>query len=199
MSSSQPDGQRSLGPGPADNLTAEKIEAIGIEYSYLLTSQLDSQREYFEKERAALKAQLDEARRELEASKEEQERRSLNLTKEQTRLEKRAEKATELARRLEKELREERALNEGILQNIASLKPKLEGSENENKAHLAKITDLEEQIRDLMFFVEAKDKIAQGTEGFEDAAGGSIGVIPSAMSRPLKQSRKKGSVGLFHS
>src|ERR1700722_9576479 len=44
-----------LGAGLADTLGAEKIEAIGIEYSYLLTSQLDSQREYYEEQGAELK------------------------------------------------------------------------------------------------------------------------------------------------
>lgn len=42
MSGSSRDGGG--GPSAADALSAEKIEAIGIEYSYLLTSQLDSQR-----------------------------------------------------------------------------------------------------------------------------------------------------------
>jgi BRCA1-associated protein len=47
-----------LGPGPADALSAEKIEAIGIEYSYLLTSQLDPQHSYYEEQNAELKGEL---------------------------------------------------------------------------------------------------------------------------------------------
>jgi BRCA1-associated protein len=49
-----------LGPRLADTFSAEKIEAIGIEYSYLLTSQLDSQREYYEEQGAELKHQVEE-------------------------------------------------------------------------------------------------------------------------------------------
>jgi BRCA1-associated protein len=186
MSSSQPDGQRNLGPGPSDNLTAEKIEAIGIEYSYLLTSQLDSQREYFEKDRMALKTQLDEIRRELESVKETNEQHSTRFAKEQAKLEKRAEKTTELARRLEKDLKEERAVSSGLMQNMTALKAKLELCENDKKADLAKIQDLEEQIRDLMFFVEAKDKIAQGGGAFEEAAGGSLQVAQTSKRKGKK-------------
>ena len=49
-----------MGPSQADALSAEKIEAIGIEYSYLLTSQLDSQREYYEEQIGELRMQLGE-------------------------------------------------------------------------------------------------------------------------------------------
>ena len=51
-----------LGPSPADALSAEKIEAIGIEYSYLLTSQLDSQRSYYEEQTLELQSQVHELR-----------------------------------------------------------------------------------------------------------------------------------------
>ena len=47
------------GPTAADALSAEKIEAIGIEYSYLLTSQLDSQRTFYEAQTAELRSQVE--------------------------------------------------------------------------------------------------------------------------------------------
>jgi BRCA1-associated protein len=55
-----------LGPSEADALSAEKFEAVGIEYSYLLTSQLDSQRPCYEERTAELKTQLDELRAVIE-------------------------------------------------------------------------------------------------------------------------------------
>jgi BRCA1-associated protein len=46
------------GPSASDSLTAEKIEAVEIEYSYLLTSQLDSQRSFYEEQTIALQAEV---------------------------------------------------------------------------------------------------------------------------------------------
>jgi BRCA1-associated protein len=42
----------------SDSLTAEKIEAIGIEYLYLLTSQLDSQQAFYEEQTVMLQANI---------------------------------------------------------------------------------------------------------------------------------------------
>ncbi|KAF7356872.1 RING finger protein ETP1 [Mycena venus] len=116
-----------LGPGPSDALSAEKIEAIGIEYSYLLTSQLDSQRAYYEEQTNELHSQVGELRSILErlsgeyerdkaAAKEEvaqrrqdEDERMASLAKDKAKAESRAEKVTDLARRLEKELNTERA------------------------------------------------------------------------------------------
>lgn len=191
------DSSRPLGPSASDNLTAEKIEAIGIEYSYLLTSQLDSQREHFEKEIARQQDEfaktqsilLDDAEARLGeiSSTAEQER------KERQRLEKKADQAISLVRQLQKELREERAVNDGMLQNLNALKSKLETADKEKSDFNAKVTDLEEQLRDMMFFLEAKDKIAQGGEGFAEAAGGSIQVVSSPPSGQSKRRpRRKG-------
>jgi BRCA1-associated protein len=47
-----------LGPSQADALSAAKIEAIGIEYSYLLTTQLDSQLLFYEEQMTDLRTQL---------------------------------------------------------------------------------------------------------------------------------------------
>lgn len=49
---------RGAGPSEEDRISAEKIEAIGIEYSYLLTSQLDSQRQYYEEQIEGLKGEV---------------------------------------------------------------------------------------------------------------------------------------------
>lgn len=190
------DSSRPLGPTVSDNLTVEKIEAIGIEYSYLLTSQLDSQREHFEKEiirqqNEFAKTQsrlLDDAEARLRevSSTAEQER------KERERLVKKAEHSISLVRQLQKELREERAVNEGMMENLNALKSKLETADKEKNEFNTKVTDLEEQLRDMMFFLEAKDKIAQGGEGFAEAAGGSIQFVPSPTSGESKRrSRRK--------
>jgi BRCA1-associated protein len=211
MGTSARDG--GLGPGPADALSAEKIEAIGIEYSYLLTSQLDSQRAFYEEQTVELKTQVDELRGLLErlssefekekaASKEEitqrlrdEDARTASLAKDKAKAEARAEKVADLARRLEKELNAERAVSEGLLKNLGKAKEKLEQSEKGKAEQAGKIEDLQEQLRDVMFFLDAKTKIEQGGGAESEAAGGSIEVAEPPPPKPnAKKKKKKGAV-----
>lgn len=192
----------SLGPSQADALTAEKIEAIGIEYSYLLTSQLDSQRSYYEDQTAELRGQVDELKELVgklsdEFSKEkarnrdeehrirrEEEEKVASIAKDKAKAEARAEKVTELARKLEKELREERAVSSGLMTNLGKMKERVEAVEKEKEAFTGKVRDLEDQVRDVMFFLDAKNKIEQGGGAEAEAAGGSVSVptIPPSPS-----------------
>jgi len=201
-----------LGPSQADALSAEKIEAIGIEYSYLLTSQLDSQRSFYEEQTAELKTQVDQLKTlieklseefkcEKEHSKEEEQRirreeeeKVAQALKEKTKADSRAEKVTELARRLEKELREERAVSEGLMKNLGKLREKVEAAERENENFSSKMRDLEDQLRDVMFSLDAHAKIEQGGGLESEAAGGSIEVpVPpfTPTSTTKKKTRKK--------
>ena len=185
-----------LGPSQADALSAEKIEAIGIEYSYLLTTQLDSQRSYYE---AELEKLSDEFAREQVRNKEqearmrqEEEEKMAQIEKEKAKVDHRAEKATELAKRLEKELREERAVSEGLMKNLGKLKEKAKLADQEKDDLSNKVRELEDQVRDVMFFLEAKTKIEQGGGIESEAAGGSISVpTPPPPPTPPKRNGKK--------
>jgi BRCA1-associated protein len=197
-----------LGPSQADALSAEKIEAIGIEYSYLLTSQLDSQRSYYEDQTTELRGQVDELRgmierlsREFEKERnkfkeeaslrqKEEEARAAEVLRDRMKVEHRAEKAAGLARKFEKELREEKAVSEGLMKNIGKMKQKVEQGDQEKEAFVSKIQDLEDQLRDVMFFLEAKTKI-ESSDGLEaELAGGTVEVpLPSSKS---KIKRRKG-------
>ncbi|KAF8909339.1 BRCA1-associated protein 2-domain-containing protein [Gymnopilus junonius] len=200
-----------LGPSQADALTAEKIEAIGIEYSYLLTSQLDSQRTFYEEQTNELRTQLDdlkslvekmsdEFQRERERSKEqelrmkqaEQEKVS-QVLKEKAKAESRAERLADLARKLDKELREEHAVSDGLMKNINAMKEKTEQADKEKDNFTQKVRDLEDQVRDMMFFLEARTKIESGDGVEAEAAGGSITVVESSPppSTPSKANGKK--------
>jgi BRCA1-associated protein len=212
ISSTTMGGERGLGPGPADAMAAEKVEAIGIEYSYLLTSQLDSQRAYYEEQTAELRDKLSEAQVQLERAAREAERhraeleaaeariraeteaRAAQVHKEREKVEKRAERATELARKFEKELREEKMVSEGLLKNLAVYREKHEGVEEERKKLMDKMADLEDQLRDVMFFLETKDKIDKGEGVGAELAGGSLEVsipAPAPTSSNGKKKRKK--------
>lgn len=200
-----------MGPGLADRLSAEKIEAIGIEYSYLLTSQLDSQREYYEEQKSELQSEVghlkqavEQLSRDVERARvetlaestrkqQEADERTQILLRDKTRAEKKAEKVFELSRRLEKELREERAVSEGLMVNFGKMKERVESAEAGKELLAGKIADLEDQLRDVMFFLEAKTKIENEGGVENELAGGSIELaspLPSATKK--KKNTKKG-------
>ena len=183
-----PDDGRNLGPSPSDALTAEKIEAIGIEYSYLLTSQLDSQRAFFEEEKRAwtrsLQAERDiqtDLRAQLEA-----------MERDKVRSEERLTRNTEMAKKFETQLRQERALSDGMRRNMESMKSKIDAAESDRKELQAKVTDLEEQLRDVMFFLQARDKIEQSTgeQPLNEAIGGDLVVPPPPASSSRRRRNK---------
>lgn len=196
------------GPSHADALSAEKIEAIGIEYSYLLTSQLDSQRSFYEEQIAHLKKQVNELQsvvqklgreveeRRAETSAQEQLRRREEeerleaIYREKQRVEKRADKAAELARNFEKELKEEKAVSEGLLKNLGKMKEKAEILETQKQEHDVKISELQDQLRDVMFFLGARTKIEQGEGAEAEAAGGSVELPPSTPTSKKKRGKK---------
>jgi BRCA1-associated protein len=187
-------------------MAAEKVEAIGIEYSYLLTSQLDSQRAYYEEQLDAMKEQLSSAyakmdirAKEVEGMEDQRriaeqdwrkelESRVTEATKERTKVEKKAEKAMELARKFEKELREEKMVNNGLLQNLAAVKKRSEAFEQEKTEFMGRISELEEQMRDLMFYLETREKVEK--EGGE-LAGASVEMRPTPTASSSTRKKKK--------
>ncbi|KAG6891265.1 hypothetical protein C0995_008517 [Termitomyces sp. Mi166 len=191
----------SLGPTQADALSAEKIEAIGIEYSYLLTSQLESQRSYYEDEAKELKNQVAELKGQVERLSQqlnedakrradEEQGRLADVLKEKSRAEARAEKATELSRRLDKELKEERLVSEGLMKNMNNMKEKVDRADKDKGQGLAKIRELEEQLRDVMFFLETRMKIESGEGPEAELAGGSLEVSSPAEVSPETKKKK---------
>lgn len=168
-----PDVGRASSSRPAD----EKLEAIGLEYSYLLTSQLESQRHFYEDKLDQFQAQLTSLTGELASlsHKSKQidslslrtatlERDNEVLKKEKEKSDKKAEKATELARTLQRDLHSEREMSKGLMEKLEKTKESEEGLK-------AQVVDLQEQVGDLMFFVQARDKLDQ--EGGE-AQGGDV-------------------------
>ena len=194
-------------PGPRSRLEAtalerdedeeaEKMEGLALEYTHLLTSQLESQRVYFEEkvERAADKAseasvcavsamkRAEEANAQYEELKTKYEDLARDavpaLKKEKARYEKRAERMEEMARRLEVEYREEKAINTRLMERIEFLK-------GEAEALRTTKTDLEEQNRDLTFFISSSEKLK---EAGEDVQEGTV-LVPDP---PQGKKRGKG-------
>lgn len=192
-------GARGMGPSPADALAAEKVEAIGIEYSYLLTSQLDSQRAYYEEAQSRYVRELEEVRERLavvqieaRAARESQAREtqeSTALGERATKAEARAERSMQLARRFEKDLKDERAVSQGLMETIASLKAQGEAASKEITSMSEELQEVRDQLRDVMFYLEARDKIEKGGgEGtLGEAVGGSLSIVTPEL--PLETPR----------
>lgn len=197
------------GPSASDSLTAEKIEAIGIEYSYLLTSQLDSQRSFYEEqtvalqvEVASLKDAVAQLRQETESSRaaamaeetrrrQEEDERFSEMLRDKQRVEKKIERLAEVARSLEKELREERAVSNGLLKNLEAAQKRAEEGETERAELVQRAKELEDQVRDVMFFLEARTKIEAGEGEMAEVAGGDIAVTTPSDGPSTQTSRRK--------
>jgi BRCA1-associated protein len=175
-----------------DMVPSEKIESIGLEYSYLLTSQLESQRFYYEDKIHGLQMKLDDvvqresdvkltARRTEEtlAAVREELQAGTKMVKQlqvdKAKADKRAEKAVELARTLQRDLQAEQSVSQGLHKKVEILR-------EEGTVTKAKVADLEEQMRDLMFFVSAREKIGQS----EELAGGDVEVGPASKGKKKK-------------
>ncbi|CDS00249.1 hypothetical protein [Sporisorium scitamineum] len=172
----------------------EKLEAIGMEYSYLLTSQLESQRHFYQDKLDQLQSQLTsltgelstlthKAKQidELSARTTELERTNELLKKEKEKSDKKAGKAIELARTLERDLHSERSMNKGLMERLKKTKESEEGLKSQ-------VTDLQEQVSDLMFFVQARDKLDQ--EGGQ-AQGGDVELRAKPSSARKGKARRK--------
>ncbi len=105
---------------------------------------------------------------ELEQRTAELERTNDALRREKDKSERKADKAVELARTLERDLHSERSISKGLME-------RLERTKESEAALQVQVTDLQEQVGDLMFFVQAREKIDQ--EGGE-AQGGDVEMRP---------------------
>jgi BRCA1-associated protein len=191
-----------------DTVPREKLDNMGMEYAYLLTSQLESQRAYFEEqlERAVDKAakaasSADEASRAVASLTQRLDKLSTQHTEAQTTiasLERDLERhkakftsASDLARKLTKQYKEEQTINESLMSRIKHLEKKAEDADTKVKELEAQKADLEEQNRDLSFFISGQEKLRemQENEGMGlqegEVEGGTVEVAE-------KKSRRKG-------
>ncbi|KAJ5168956.1 RING finger protein ETP1 [Penicillium canariense] len=195
-------------PDWADAVPREKLENMSVEYTHLLTSQLESQRAYFEEivERAADKASQASAAAaaaeqaattatarlaELQAEYSALSSESLpGMERDRERLEKRAEKFETLARRLEKDYREEKTINTSLMERLEHMSAERAALKDEVEALKAQVGDLQEQNRDLTFFISGSQKL-QGAG--EDVEQGTVSVPePPAETAKKKRNRGKG-------
>ncbi|KAG7286170.1 hypothetical protein NEMBOFW57_008475 [Staphylotrichum longicolle] len=177
--------QRQYGAGPPGGTAQEdvvpraKLDNIGMEYTHLLTSQLESQRVYFEEmvNKAADKAakasaaaesasaQATEALRQLAALRDEhrvlKDETVPSLEREVAREKTRAAKSAELARSLGKALQEEKEVSAGLMKRIEHLKGEAEGTAQAVEQLKAENEELKEMNRDLTMFISGQEKLRE--------------------------------------
>ncbi|WEW57636.1 C3HC4-type (RING finger)-containing protein [Emydomyces testavorans] len=185
-------------PDWGDAVPREKWENMSLEYTHLLTSQLESQRTYFEEkvERAADKASEaaaaavaaqdagEKLTKRLEALQSEHDNLLKEtipaLEKDKGRAERRAEKFESLAHKMEKEYQEEKTINTSLMERVEYLTAEVEKLKAANE-------DLAEQNRDLTFFISGSEKLKdQG----DDVVEGTVSV-----PEPSKTGKKKKGKG----
>uniref|UniRef100_A0A1A7XQX3 BRCA1-associated protein n=1 Tax=Iconisemion striatum TaxID=60296 RepID=A0A1A7XQX3_9TELE len=169
----------------------EKIDALQLEYSYLLTSQLESQRIYWENKIVHLEKETAEEINNMKAKFKETLERCDNLeqrlgeiTKEKQSVEKKCTQLNGRVVKLSQELKEEQEMNLCLRANQTQLQGQL--AEEEHKAKESGehkdvvITELQEQLRDVMFYLETQQKIEQlSTEARSEIQEGQINIPAS--------------------
>ena len=195
-----------------DVVPRAKLDSIGIEYTHLLTSQLESQRVYFEEmlskaadkaakasaDAEAAAAQATEALKELRSLKAEHQVFTSdtlpNLEKDIARERVRATKSTDLARNLSKSLQEEKLVNEGLMKRLEHVSKEMENLGEQVKGLQVENADLKDQNHDLSMFISGQEKLkemeAEGAVEQEELEAGSASVPES--KRKKGKGRAKG-------
>lgn len=191
-----------------DDVPLEKLENLSLEYTHLLTSQLESQRVYFEEkvERAADKAAkaiasassataaAESATQELRSLKVKYEDALPTLERESARLLKRAGKFEDLSRNLAKDLAEERMVSKRLMERIQHLEEHVEKERGEAEAARKEKGELEEMNRDLQFFISGAEKTRELGEEVREGVV-SVPERPETAKKKKKNGKGKGKGG----
>jgi BRCA1-associated protein len=190
-----------------DVVPRAKLESIGLEYTHLITSQLESQRAYYEgmMSKVADKAAAASAAAESAANQAAKAMEKLSVLDEKyssltretiPQLERdlgrekaKATKSQDLARNLGRAVQEEKRINEGLLQRIEHLNGEGEEVRKRLEVLQAENAELKEMNRDLSMFISGQEKLkAMESEGQleeGETEGGTASV-------PEKKTRRRG-------
>ncbi|XP_066545203.1 BRCA1-associated protein isoform X2 [Amia ocellicauda] len=185
----------------------EKIDALQLEYSYLLTSQLESQRIYWENKIVHLEKDTAEEINNMKSKFKETiekcdslEQKLSELAKDKQSLERKCTQLGNKVAKLGSELKEEQEMNKCLRANQAQLQAQL----REEERHMretgeqkdGRITELQEQLRDVMFYLETQQQINQmPADARQEIQEGQINIAsaPSpTLSATSKLSARKG-------
>ncbi|KAK5343191.1 hypothetical protein LTR98_000820 [Exophiala xenobiotica] len=202
-----------------EDVEVAKMDNIALEYTHLLTSQLESQRVYFEEvvERAVDKASetnkkaeraMEESRLAMEKLHNLESQHDVvakglvpELEKEKSRLEKRSAKFEEMARSFNQKYQEEKTLAANLLERVKFLEDTRINQLNNTIRHLEEenatkdllMEGLRDEHRDAIMQISAQKKlqemVANGELDQEDLDGATIEAGP-AKKVPLSRGRR---------
>ncbi|XP_037852444.1 BRCA1-associated protein isoform X2 [Chlorocebus sabaeus] len=193
-----------------DTCQEEKIDALQLEYSYLLTSQLESQRIYWENKIVRIEKDTAEEINNMKTKFKETiekcdnlEHKLNDLLKEKQSVERRCTQLNTKVAKLTNELREEQEMNKCLRANQVLLQNKLKEEERVLKETCdqkdLQITEIQEQLRDVMFYLETQQKINHlPAETRQEIQEGQINIAMASASSPAssggsgKLSSRKG-------
>ncbi len=188
-----------------DVVPRAKLENIGLEYTHLITSQLESQRAYYEEmlRKAVAKASKASSAAESTAAQASQAMEKLSvlddkythlssqalpqLEKDLERERGKAAKSENLARSLGKSLQEEKRVNEGLLKRIEHLGTDSESAKKQVEHMQQELAELKEMNRDLSMFISGQEKLKEmekeGQLGEGELEGGQASVPEKKTTR----------------
>lgn len=183
-------------PDMEEALVLSKLDALATEYNHLLVTQLESQRQHFEALLVRQRQEMDAAVEGVHAQATEAKAAAATAAHSAHEAEKRKHqlesKLVDMNTRLGK-VQEERdflkQLNDTLLSNQREYAAQLKAAQEKIAGKEAEISELQEQVRDIMVFLEARQTIAAAGEGGE-LAGATVMPVPE---QPTKG--KKGGKG----
>ena len=189
--------------GPTNEVeNGEKLDSLTLEYTYLLTSQLESQRLYFEEKMAfvekdafqQMEAVQEKSKKTLEEC-QKYERLFSDSEKERKNLEKKSSQCVAKLKNSEKELRDEKEMNESLRKNqqvwqekVAELERRLKEVEIRRKLE---VSELQEQVGDLMRHFEAQTAIEKAPSDLQQEIQEGQVYVTQNQTRSGHKQRKK--------
>jgi len=179
----------------------EKMDSIQLEYTYLLTSQLESQRRYFEEKitrvEVTAQSEIDDLVSQTRAASEEAKAlkdKVESITKEKNKSDAKLNSTNSRIAKLSSELKEEKQMNENLVHNQNAWQKKLNDIQKQMEATKKQmetmckekdqeISDLKEQVRDVMFYLEAQNKVEESSMK-EDIQKGEVVMIGTPSNTP---------------
>lgn len=180
----------------------EKIDSIQLEYTYLLTSQLESQRAYFEERIARFEKdahmQIEELKERTKQSVDESKKLQEQLQascQEKSTQEKKVQLLSSKLSTVAKDLKDETEMNKCLLKNQQVWQNKVRDLERQlsevQEIKTKEVAELQDQLRDIMFHLNAQEQLQQTTSASQqDIQEGTI-VVGAGAPAPSRHHRKK--------
>ena len=197
-------------PDDMELVPRNKLENIGMEYTHMLTSQLESQRVYFEEQVARISDQASTSTKAAQAAQNAAEaamKRLEELTlehkrmrdeiipgleRDRDRMAAKADKSQELARSMTKAFQEEKQVGKGLMERIKHLDAALATVRKEVVQLTEENVDLKEQNRDLSFFISSQDKLKNVNEELQEELREGTLRVPQPPEAKGKGKKRKG-------